>query len=295
MAVKKSTARRATKSSAKKVAKKSAPKAKKAVAKRAVTKKVAAKKSVVKKASAKKSAVKKSSVKKATVKKSAAKKAAVKKTTSAASLTVPAVPVGQVRTAQRTTVSSTPAAPKATPKAGSNSASASASQTKKDGASTRTFLVLVFAIVLLGLIVWSKSSSTTESAAPEATPTASAEATASQSPTAEASASATAEVTDATSTSAAPERFIGNFRNDGQTLLLTWRAPAGAEAITGYNVEVRPANGEWTSVEVVGADVFSYQLQKVSADSWSQFRVSAIYPDGQSSAKIFGFAGQWSK
>ena len=115
------------------------------------------------------------------------------------------------------------------------------------------------------------------------------------SPSASPEASSTTEISSAISSSPAPERFIGNFRNDGQTLLLTWRAPAGGEGITGYNVEVRPANGDWASVDVVGADVFKYELQKSSGDSWSQFRVSAIYPDGQAQAKIFGFAGQWSK
>lgn len=283
MAVKKSTARRTTTSSSKKVVKKSSAKAKKSVTKKATTKKATAKKAAVKKSAVKKAAAKKPATKKAAVKKSAAKKS----TSSAASLSVPAVPVGQVRTATRVNVATTPAPAKP--------AKPTAPAQKNNGGSSRTFLVLVFAIVLLGLIVWSKSSSNTEEPTSTATATATATAEATPSQSASAEPSESAQVTDGTSSSPAPERFIGNFRNGGQTLLLTWRAPAGGEGITGYNVEVRPANGEWTSVEVVGADVFSYQLQKVSTDSWSQFRVSAVYPDGQASAKIFGFAGQWSK
>lgn len=280
VAVKKSGAK---KSAARKIVKKSI--AKKSIAKKAV-KKSTAKKSAVKKV-AKKSTAKKATAKKASRARVSAR-TAVKKATSASQISVPAVPVGRVRTAAPTTVTTTPVAQKPIP---------APVATKTQSGSSKVFFVLTVAIIILGLVVWSKSSSSIEidSAAPAASqsPTASAEATASQSPTPEAS--ATTEISSATSANPAPERFIGNFRNGGQTLLLTWRAPVGGEGITGYNVEVRPANGDWASVEVVGADVFSYELQKGSAESWSQFRVSAIYPDGQAQAKIFGFAGQWSK
>ena len=271
MAAKKSTAKK----SAKKVAKKS-------TTRKAVVKKSTAKKSVAKKSVAKKSAAK---PRKATV-----RKATKKSTAQRSTITVPPVPVGGARPASRANVTTAPAKPATAP------APQRPVAPRKSGGSSRVVLLLTVAIVILGLIVWSKSSTTSDTAS---TPTATETPAASESPTAEPTSEPTPEPTktmsSAVSSGAAPERFIGNFRNGGETLLLTWRAPADATGITGYNVEVRPANGEWASVEVVGADVFKYELQKSSSDSWSQFRVSAVYPDGQSPAKIFGFAGQWSK
>ena len=144
--------------------------------------------------------------------------------------------------------------------------------------------------MLLALVVWSKSSGNDDAAAPAETATATSTATATPEETATPSESATSG--EAVSSVEAPSGFVALRTADG--LKLRWKAPASTDGLTGYNVEIKPASGEWTSVAKVEANVLTYAVTKSDDTSWTQFRVSSVYSDGQTaSAKIFGLAGQY--
>jgi hypothetical protein len=266
VAVKKTAKKSAAKKSAKKVAKKS------------VARKSSAKKSV--KRVAKKSTARKSSVKKS-AKKSAARKTTKKssrRATSVDRLVVPAVPVGGAR--GRVDVSTVPA-PRAAAK------SVSFDNKPKQGASNRVVAIVVVGIVLLAILVWSKSGKDGDDAAAPTMPSASAtmtdEPTATEEPTTPSATVGTVE---------APSAFVALRSADGMNL--RWKAPMATEGLTGFNVELKPAGGEWAVVATTGPTELTHSVTLTSSDSWTQFRVSSVYSDGQTaSAKIFGLAGQY--
>lgn len=276
-AVKKSTAKKS-------VAKKSV--AKKAVAKKAVAKKAVkktAKKAVAKKAVAKKSVAKKTVAKKAAPKKRAVKKSAAKKSTTA-NVVVPPVPTTGSR--DRVNVSTTPAAPvkQAAPVAPTKP---SAAPRQKTSRSVLLAVLLGVAIIAAVAASQSKSSDDANTTEPTAIESASATPSASETASAEPSTSATAAV----ASGEAPSRFIGNWKDADHTVLtLTWRAPAGD--VTGYKVEINVGQAGWTEVAQLPSTELSADLTKTGADSWTQFRVSAVYSDGSiGTAKAFGFKG----
>ena len=266
------------------VKKKSAAKkkvAKKAPARKAVAKKSAAKKSVAKKKTTAKRAVKKSvakkTAKKAPAKKAAAKKVAKKKTAakrpvkkSAKKTAAPRVTVTSSRPVAAPAKAVAPAKPTAAP---------------KQGASGRVVFAVVVGIVLLAMIVWSKSGTDTDDGAAPAP---------SMSQSVEASESATPEeTTAAVGTIEAPSKFVALKSADG--LNLRWVAPMATEGLTGYNVEIRAnGTGDWTTIATVPADQLTQAVTKSGDAGWTQFRVSSVYSDGQTApATVFGIPGEF--
>ena len=269
---KKAPAKRAVKKTAKKsVAKKKTAKkvtakrvAKKSTAKKAVAKKSAVKKKTAKKAVAKKSAVKKKSVKKAPAKR-ASKKAAVKVVAPIAVTTTPATPV-----------ISKPVALAPKPVAA-----------PKQGASGRVIFLVIIGIVLLAMIVWSKSKNGSDDGA-SPTPSISQSAT----PTESASATPT-ETAAAVTTVEAPTKFVALKSATGLTL--RWIAPMAMTGLTGYNVEIRAKGaGDWVIIATVPADQLTQSVSKSGDAGWTQFRVTSVYSDGQvASATAFGIPGEF--
>ena len=256
MAVKKTAKKSAAKKSAKKVAKKS-------VARKSTTKKVA-KKSTARKSAVKKSA-KKSSARKSTKKSS-------RRATSVDRLVVPAVPVSGAR--GRVDVSTAPA-PRAAAK------SVSFDNNPKQGASSRVVAIVVVGIVLLAILVWSQSGKDSDDGAAPTTP--SATATMTEEPTSPAEPVGTVE---------APSAFVALRSADGMNL--RWKAPMATDGLTGFNVELKPAGADWSVVATTGPTELTHAVTLTSSDSWTQFRVTSVYADGQTaSAKIFGLAGQY--
>lgn len=269
------------------VKKKSAAKkkvAKKAPARKAVAKKSAAKKSVAKKKTTAKRAVKKSvakkTAKKAPAKKAAAKKVAKKKTTAKR----PVKKSAKKAAAPRVTVtSSRPVV--AAPVAAKAVAPSKPAAAPKQGASGRVVFAVVVGIVLLAMIVWSKSGTDTDDgAAPVPSMSQSAEASESASPE---------ETTAAVGTIEAPSKFVALKSADG--LNLRWVAPMATEGLTGYNVEIRAnGTGDWTTIATVPADQLTQAVTKSGDAGWTQFRVSSVYSDGQTApATVFGIPGEF--
>ena len=269
------------------VKKKSAAKkkvAKKAPARKAVAKKSAAKKSVAKKKTTAKRAVKKSVAKK-TAKKAPAKKAAAKKVAKKTAAKRPVKKSAKKAAAPRVTVTSS--RPVAAPVAAPAKAVAPAKPTAapKQGASGRVVFAVVVGIVLLAMIVWSKSGTDTDDGAAPAP---------SMSQSVEASESATPEETSAAvGTIEAPSKFVALKSADG--LNLRWVAPMATDGLTGYNVEIRAnGTGDWTTIATVPADQLTQAVTKSGDAGWTQFRVSSVYSDGQTApAKVFGIPGEF--
>lgn len=269
------------------VKKKSAAKkkvAKKAPARKAVAKKSAAKKSVAKKKTTAKRAVKKSVAKK-TAKKAPAKKAAAKKVAKKTAAKRPVKKSAKKAAAPRVTVTSS--RPVAAPVAAPVKAVAPAKPTAapKQGASGRVVFAVVVGIVLLAMIVWSKSGTDTDDGAAPAP---------SMSQSVEASESATPEETSvAVGTIEAPSKFVALKSADG--LNLRWVAPMATDGLTGYNVEIRAnGTGDWTTIATVPADQLTQAVTKSGDAGWTQFRVSSVYSDGQTApAKVFGIPGEF--
>jgi len=274
------------------VKKKSAAKkkvAKKAPARKAVAKKSAAKKSVAKKKTTAKRSVKKSvakkTAKKAPAKKAAAKKVAKKKTAAKRPVKKSAKKSAKKAAAPRVTVTSS--RPVAAPVAAPVKALAPAKPTAapKQGASGRVVFAVVVGIVLLAMIVWSKSGTDTDDGAAPAP---------SMSQSVEASESATPEeTTAAVATIEAPSKFVALKSADG--LNLRWVAPMATEGLTGYNVEIRAnGTGDWTTIATVPADQLTQAVTKSGDAGWTQFRVSSVYSDGQTApATVFGIPGEF--
>jgi hypothetical protein len=144
--------------------------------------------------------------------------------------------------------------------------------------------VVVVGIVLLAILVWSKSGKTgDDAAAPTTSPSSSTSATMTEEPTEPAATVGTVE---------APSAFVAIRTADGMNL--RWKAPMATEGLTGFNVELKPAGGEWAVVATTGPTELTHSVMLSSSDSWTQFRVTSVYSDGQTaSAKIFGLAGQY--
>ena len=266
------------KSAAKKKVAKKAP-ARKAVAKKSATKKSVAKKKTTAKRAVKKSVAKKTA-KKAPAKKAAAKKVAKKKTAAKR----PVKKSAKKAAAPRVTVTSSRpvAAPVAPVKA---VAPAKPTAAPKQGASGRVVFAVVVGIVLLAMIVWSKSGTDTDDGAAPAP---------SMSQSVEASESATPEeTTAAVGTIEAPSKFVALKSADG--LNLRWVAPMATEGLTGYNVEIRAnGTGDWTTIATVPADQLTQAVTKSGDAGWTQFRVSSVYSDGQTApATVFGIPGEF--
>lgn len=257
------------------VKKKSAVKkvAKKASAKRAVKK-------VVKKSAAKKTVAKKSAAKKSTAKKSAAKKSAAKKTPAKR-----VVKKASARTSPaRVGVTRTPLAPVVAKPVVSIPKPVAA---PKQSTSGRVVFLVVAGIVILAAIVWSKSASKDDgSITPAPTISQSAE------PTDSASAEPTETVATVTSVEA-PSKFVALKSADG--LMLRWIAPMAIDGLTGFNVEIRASGlGDWSVIATLPADQLTQSVVKSSDNSWTQFRVSSVYSDGQiASATVFGIPGEF--
>lgn len=279
---KKAPVKRAVKKTVKKsVVKK--PTAKKSVAKKKVAKKVTAKRPV-KKSSAKKAVAKKSAVKKASAKKAVAKKSAVKKKSVRKAPAKRASKKIAVIVAPPIAVITTPAAPVISKPI---ALAAKPITAPKQGASGRVMFLVVMGIVLLAVIVWSKSknggddvASPAPSISQSATPTESASPTPSES---------VAVVT----TVGAPTKFVAIKSAGG--LLLRWIAPSATTGLTGYNVEIRAKGvGDWIIIATVPADQLTQSVSKSSDSGWTQFRVTSVYSDGQvASATAFGIPGEF--
>ena len=184
----------------------------------------------------------------------------------------------------RVNVSTTPVAPKSAAKSSAPSAA------PRQGSSSKTLLAVLVGVVLLGAIVISNSSKDNDDATPTAEPTMSESAE----PTAtEEAAPETPAATDAATTGEAPTRFIGNWKDSSKAVMvITWKAPAGD--VTGYKVETRSNQGEWSVVSEVSGTTYAAEFAKKSEDGSTSFRVSAVYADGSLGvAKAFGFAGQF--
>ena len=264
------------------VKKKSA--AKKKVAKKAPARKAVAKKSVAKKKTTAKRAVKKSVAKK-TAKKAPAKRAAAKKVAKKKSAAKrPVKKSAKKAAAPRVTVtSSRPAV--AAPVASKVVAPAKPTASPKQGASGRVVFAVVVGIVLLAMIVWSKSGTESDDgAAPAPSMSQSAEPSESASPE---------ETTAAVGTIEAPSKFVALKSADG--LNLRWVAPMATEGLTGYNVEIRAnGTGDWTTIATVPADQLTQAVTKSGDAGWTQFRVSSVYSDGQTApATVFGIPGEF--
>ena len=163
--------------------------------------------------------------------------------------------------------------------------------TPKQGTSGRVVFAVVVGIVLLAAIVWSKSGSEGDDAAPAPSiPAASASASASESASASASPTETAA---AVATVEAPTKFVALKSADG--LKLRWIAPTATDGLTGYNVEIRASGtGDWTIIATVPADQLTQAVTKSSDTGWTQFRVTSVYSDGQTaSATVFGIPGEF--
>ncbi len=279
---KKAPVKKVAKRVVKKVAKKTAVKK---VVKKAAVKKTAAKKPVAKKTAVKKVA-KKAVAKKVTAKKPVAKKTAVKKVAKRVvkivakkSTARPKLFPVKIESAPATPRVSAPVAPVAVQRVAPVAA-------PKQGASNRVALAIIVGIAILAAIVWSKSADNDDAVDPAPSISASAQ------PSASASTPAT-ETPAAVAVVEAPSRFIALKSGDGLTL--RWVAPSATEGLTGYNVELREGGtSDWKVIASVPADQLTQAVTKSADTSWTQFRVTSVYSDGQTaSAPIFGFSGQF--
>ena len=263
----------------KKTAKKSAKKPVKKAVKKAVKKTV---KKTAKKTVAKKTAKK-------TVAKKAVKKSSVKKVAKKASSTfvVPAVP-----TFNSSSVVNRPAkTPGASvPSSVTNSPSSSA-------ASKRVLIAVIVAVVVLALIVVGRNSSTsTESAAPQATQSAQASEEAVMEPSESASPaqSSDPDATVVDGGGSEPVGIVAQYTATGATIF--WKAPADGSQVANYNVEIKENGvGAWKLISTTPPSQFSFDVTKGENLGWSQFRISSVLEDGNIvGGKVFGLPGQFA-
>ena len=248
--------------------------AKKSAAKKSA--KRVAKKSVARKSTAKKSA--KRVARKSTARKSTRNSS--RRATSVDRLVVPAVPVGSLRGRVDVSTAPVPSIP---------AKSVTFDNKPKSGATNRVVTLVVLGIVVLALLVWSKSGKDDDNTAAPTKPSASATMTDEPTNTESAEPSTPSEPVG---TVEAPSAFVAIRSADGMNL--RWKAPSATDGLTGFNVELKPAGGEWTVVATTGPTELTHSVVLTSSDSWTQFRVSSVYSDGQTaSAKIFGLAGQY--
>jgi hypothetical protein len=140
----------------------------------------------------------------------------------------------------------------------------------------------VVGILILAIAVISKNSSS-DSATVTPTPAASESAEPSEQPSSE-----------PITAYEAPVGIVSIYNETGA--MVNWKAPAAAQGITGYNVELRKNGvGEWTLVATVPATQFNQQITKNDTAGWAQVKVSTVYADGEIVAgKIHGLPGSWS-
>lgn len=280
VAVKKATAK---KSAAKKpAAVKKATAKKPATKKSAAVKKAPVKKALVKKSAPKKAVAKKPVAKKTAIKKRAAKKKAIKRGAKPVEkFIVPPVPVPSISRTPRVEVSTIPApvripVPAPTP-------------TKKEGASGRVVFAVVVGIIILGLIVWSKSNGSNSGDIAKPLPTATATESAIPTPTPTPTESVVATIT----AHEAPQGVVAQYTATGATIF--WKAPTAVDGLTGYNIEISLSNGPWKLISTVPATQMSLDVTKGDTTGWTSFRVSSVYSDSQTaSAKAFGLPGSYS-
>jgi hypothetical protein len=149
--------------------------------------------------------------------------------------------------------------------------------------------MVVVGIVLLAILVWSQSGKDGDDTAAPTTP--SATATMTEEPTTPATEEPTTPA-EPVGTVEAPSAFVAIRSADGMNL--RWKAPMATDGLTGFNVELKSAGGDWAVVATTGPTELTHSVMLSSSDSWTQFRVSSVYSDGQTaSAKIFGLAGQY--
>ena len=159
----------------------------------------------------------------------------------------------------------------------------------KQGASSRVVAIVVVGIVLLAILVWSQSGKDSDEGAAPTTP--SATATMTEEPTTPATEEPTSPA-EPVGTVEAPSSFVALRSADGMNL--RWKAPMATDGLTGFNVELKPAGADWAVVATTGPTELTHAVTLTSSDSWTQFRVTSVYADGQTaSAKIFGLAGQY--
>jgi hypothetical protein len=268
----------AVKKTAKKSAKKSAKKPVKKAVKKAVKKTVkkTAKKTVAKKA----------------VKKSSAKKVAKK---ASSTFVVPAVP-----TFNSSSVVNRPAkTPGASvPSSVTNSPSSSVTNSpSSSAASKRVLIAVIVAVVVLALIVVGRNSSTsTESAAPQATQSAQASEEAVMEPSESASPaqSSDPDATVVDGGGSEPVGIVAQYTATGATIF--WKAPADGSQVANYNVEIKENGvGAWKLISTTPPSQFSFDVTKGENSGWSQFRISSVLEDGNIvGGKVFGLPGQFA-
>jgi len=243
---------------------------------------VAAKKKAAKKSAAKKSSAKRSvkKVAKRSPAKRSAKKSVKKKSKSTVRYSIPSVPVSGSGRSSVSTISTTPK-----PNSGSSYSSKS-TKSSDAGSSKGIVIAVVLGILILAIAVISRGSDS-ESTTVTPTPVASESVAPTEEPT-----------TDPTSAPLAahepPAGIVSLYNATGATV--NWKAPAGSEGITGYNIELRD-NGvsEWRLVATVPATQFKQQIVKNGDSGWVQVKVSTVYSDGVvAEGKIHGLPGSWS-
>ena len=168
--------------------------------------------------------------------------------------------------------------------------------------SARVVIAVVVGVVLLALLVVARnhnsSSSTTATTTPSASTSATSATKAAAAPTKSATTAAPAQSASAASTvtnaaDAAPVGIVAHFTATGATIY--WKAPASAQGLTSYNVEVASNGGAFKLIATVPATQLSLNVTKNSADGWESFKVSAVYSDGKSVAgTVFGLPGQYA-
>lgn len=243
---------------------------------------MAAKKKAAKRSAAKKSSAKRS-VKKSTKRKTAklsTKKSAKKSSRAKDRYAIPSAPVSRSSRSSVSTISTTPK-----PTSGSSYSSTNI-PSKETGSSRGIMIAVVLGIVILAVAVISKNSSS-ESTTVTPTPAASESAAATEQPTAEPSSAPLA-------AHEPPAGIVSLYNETGATV--NWKAPAAADGITGYNIELRDNGvGEWRLVATVPATQFKQQITKNDSTGWVQVKVSTVYSDGVvTEGKVHGLPGSWS-
>lgn len=243
---------------------------------------MAAKKKAAKKSKAKKSSAKRS-VKKSTKRKTAkstTKKSAKKSSRAKVSYAIPSVPVSGSARSSISTISTTPK-----PTSGS-AYSSTKLESKEAGSSKGIMIAVVLGIVILAVAVISRNSSS-ESTTVTPTPAASESAAPTEQPSAEQTGAPLA-------AHEPPAGIVSLYNATGATV--NWKAPAAAEGITGYNIELRDNGvGEWRLVATVPATQFKQQITKNDSTGWVQVKVSTVYSDGVvTEGKVHGLPGSWS-
>ena len=79
----------------------------------------------------------------------------------------------------------------------------------------------------------------------------------------------------------APRR-VGASEDTPGEVVLTWNAPTGGEALTGYNVYRKPLIGTYEVIGTTGADITTYTDDTVLPETWYDYTVRATNAAGNS-------------